>query len=248
MPKIRAAAKEHGVDMSEDDDGTRSLAPDSEWRYTPGVVELRSVEGRKHIGGYAAVFEKLSRNLGGFVEKVAPSAFNQSRQLGYPGTVCRLNHDRNQLLGTAESRTLTLRIDNVGLDYDVEPPQFRHDVVELVERGDIRNSSFAFKCPRGGDEWRKSDQGYPLRILHEVELEDVSPVTEMAAYREATAGLRSLAAAMDAPFEEVRTLAAADGLRKFFERTDNRAAAKPAPVAEALVRLMDKRIGPHDGK
>ena len=254
MPKIRAAAAEHGVDVSDDDSSDssgRSLLAEQEWRYTPGVVEVRMMEGRKRIGGYAAVFGKLSRNLGGFVEKVGPSAFNQSRMLGYPGTVCRLNHDKNQLLGTAESRTLTLRIDSTGLDYEVEPPQFRQDVVELVERGDIRTSSFAFNCPAGGDEWRTSDQGYPLRILHEVQLMDVSPVTEMAAYPDATAAMRSLSAAMDAPLEEVRTLAQQDELRRFFVRTDNRGPAKPKPpmpVAAALVRLMDKRADPFDGQ
>ena len=144
MPKIKAAAAKLGVHVGDDtdSDGDRSVPREQEWRFTPGVVEVRAgSDGHKRIGGYGAVFGKLSRNLGGFVEKVSPSAFNQSRQLGWPGVVCRLNHDKNQLLGTSEARTLTLAVDSIGLDYDVEPPPARQDIVELVGRGDIRHSS-----------------------------------------------------------------------------------------------------------
>jgi uncharacterized protein len=248
--RIRSAMKQHGHDVADSaDSGGRSWSGEVERRLTPGVVEVRAAgdNGPQRIGGYAAVYGKLSRNLGGFVEKVSPTAFNQSRQLDWPGVVCRLNHDRNQLLGTAEARTLQLRSDNVGLDYEVEPPPSRRDIVELVGRGDIRTSSFAFECPPGGDEWRTSDQGYPLRILHDVQLLDVSPVTENAAYTDATAGLRSLAAAFDAPLEEVRSLAEADELRRFFTRTDKPSFTPPKPKisgAAAMMRLMEKRRDP----
>ena len=246
MPKIKAAAEKLGVHVGDESDD-RSVPREQEWRFTPGVVEVRSLsDGKKRIGGYGAVFGKLSRNLGGFVEKVSPTAFNQSRQLGWPGVVCRLNHDRNQLLGTSESRTLSLRLDNIGLDYEVEPPPSQSVVYELVQRGDIRHSSFAFHCPPGGDEWRTTDQNYPLRILHEVQLLDVAPVTEDEAYTDATVGLRSLASAFDAPFEEVRSLAASDDLRQFFVRTD-RGIPAPQPLIsgpQAMMRLMDKKFGP----
>ena len=75
------------------------------------------------------------------------------------------------------------------------------------ERRDIQFSSFAFRVPPGGDEWGVTDQDYPMRTLHEVQLVDVAPVLDPA-YPDATAGLRSLAAAMDAPFEDVAELAA----------------------------------------
>jgi Escherichia/Staphylococcus phage prohead protease len=252
MPKIKAAAAKLGVQVGDSDgDGgsSRAVWGQAERRVTPAVMEIRTAPGgATHIGGYAAVFGKLSRNLGGFVEKVGDTAFNQSRQLGWPGVRCRLNHDKNQLLGTTEGRTLQLRTDNIGLDYEVEPPPSMRNVVEWVERGDISTSSFAFSCPSGGDEWRTSDQGYPLRILHEVQLLDVAPVTEGEAYPDATVGLRSLAAALTAPFEEVRALAAEDELRRFFTRSDNRSPARPKPPPisgpAAMMRLMEKRRDP----
>jgi HK97 family phage prohead protease len=250
MPKIKAAAEKLGVQAgdSDGDSGSRAVWDQAERRVTPAVMEIRTAAGGTHIGGYGAVFGKLSRNLGGFVELVGTTAFNQSRQLGWPGVRCRLNHDKNQLLGTTEGRTLALRTDNIGLDYEVEPPPSMRHVVEWVERGDMRSSSFAFNCPSGGDEWRTSDQGYPLRILHEVQLLDVAPVTENEAYADATVGLRSLARTMDAPFEEVRALAAEDELRRFFVRTDNRGPSRPKPPPitgpAAMMRLMDKRRDP----
>jgi HK97 family phage prohead protease len=242
MPKIRAAAKKLGVQVSEDS-GRSLSAGDTERRYTPGVVEVRAAEEGKRIGGYGAVFGKLSRNLGGFVERVGDGAFNQSRTLGWPNVVCRYNHDSNMVLGTTAGRTLQLRTDGMGLDYEVNPPNARADILELVQRGDVQYSSFAFRVPPGGDEWGVTDQNYPLRTLHEVQLVDVAPVLDPA-YPDATAGLRSLAAAMDAPFEDVAGLAAEDELRRFFVRTDNRGPAPKPRVtgAMAMMQLMAKKF------
>jgi HK97 family phage prohead protease len=242
MPKIMAAAKKFGIDTG--GGMGRSAIDDAERRYTPGVVEVRAGEDGSRIGGYGAVFGKLSRNLGGFVERVGDGAFNQSRSVGWPNVVCRYNHDANMVLGTTAGGTLQLRTDQVGLDYDVIPPNARADIVELVQRRDIQFSSFAFRVPAGGDEWGVTDQNYPLRTLHEVQLVDVAPVLDPA-YPDATAGLRSLAAAMDAPFDDVSELAAADELRRFFVRTDRPSFTPPKPKitgAMAMMKLLEKKF------
>ena len=244
LPKVKAAQKKFGESP---DGGRGAVWGDTERRYTPGAMELRATADGQRIGGYGAVFGKLSRNLGGFVERVGDGAFNQSRSLGWPNVVCRYNHDANMVLGTTAGGTLTLRTDNVGLDYDVEPPKARADIVELVQRRDIQFSSFAFRVPQGGDEWSTTDQNYPLRTLHEVQLVDVAPVLDPA-YPDATAGLRSLAAHFDADPEEVRTMAAQDELRRFFVRTDNRGTpVKPKPTLfapAAAVQLLARRSDP----
>jgi hypothetical protein len=85
-----------------------------------------------------------------------------------------------------------------------------------------------------------------MRTLHDVELVDVAPVLDPA-YPDASAGLRSLARAMDAPFEEVRSMAGADELRRFFVRTDRPSYEPPKPRitgAAAKMKLMEKRFGP----
>jgi Escherichia/Staphylococcus phage prohead protease len=250
LPKVKAAQKKFG-ETSDSDGRAFGKPPGGGWdeyaverRFTGVAAEVRSVaEGRK-IAGYASVFGQASRNLGGFLEIVGTGAFNQARSLGWPNVVCRYNHDSNMILGTTAGRTLQLQIDQVGLDYEVLPPQSRADILELVERGDVQHSSFAFRVPAGGDEWSTTrDTNYPLRTLHEVQLVDVAPVLDPA-YPDSTAGLRSLAAAMDAPLSDVAELAAADELRRFFVRTDN---AGPAPKprisgARAMLDLMAKRF------
>lgn len=212
-----------------------------ERRYTAAVVELRRDPEHQKIGGYAAVFNKLSRNLGGFVEQVAPTFFNDSRGRDWPDVRARYNHEI--LLGTTAARTLSLSINETGLLYEVEPPQSRADIIELVARGDVRHSSFAFRMIE--DHWSTSDQGYPMRTLVKGQLVDVAPVDDPA-YPDATAGLRSLANHFDADFEEVRQMAQDDELRKFFITTGKvLAKAKPKTLgAAARMAILGREQDP----
>ena len=218
-----------------------------ERRYTAVPVEARGTDKMK-IGGYAARFNSESQNLGGFVEVVNPRAFNDSRFRGWPDVMARYNHDDNMLLGTTGSGTLTLSVDENGLVYEVQVQQSRADVYELVTRGDIRKSSFAFRVLPGEDEWSINEQSYPLRTLNTVQLVDVAPVNSPAyvdttvgrraqfVLEEARGALESLALKMDAALEDVRQLAEEDELRRFFIRTDKRGAAvkpKPKPLSAA---------------
>lgn len=204
---------------------------DLERRYTRVTVELRAAKTeRRKIAGYAAVFNRESENLGGFVEVVDRRFFNKSRGEGWPGVIARYNHEL--LLGTTKAGTLRLSIDDTGLWYEVDPPQSRADILELVERGDVDKSSFAFRVYPEGDEWGMTDQGFPKRMLISGQLVDVAPV-DTPAYPDSTAGLRSLAHHVGADLEEVRSLAKANELRKFFRRTDNGGMPKPAPFGPA---------------
>ena len=152
-----------------------------ERRYTRGLVEIRAAGDARKIGGYAAKFNTLSQNLGGFVERIDPAFFNKSAGDGWPGVMARYNHDDNQLLGTIAGGTLRLVVDGTGLDYEVDPPRHRADVVELVERGDVHQSSFAFRViPGEGDDWSMTEQGFPLRTLLSGQLVDVAPVNSPA--------------------------------------------------------------------
>jgi HK97 family phage prohead protease len=217
-----------------------------ERRFTLVAVELRAKDDAMRIGGYAAVFNRLSQNLGGFVERVAPTFFNKSKGDGWPDVMARYNHDDNMLLGTTGGNTLHLRIDETGLDYEVELPKARADLGELVQRGDVRKSSFAFRLmptPDGeaGDSWDVTDTGYPMRTLRSGQLVDVAPVNSPA-YLDSSAGLRSLAEKFEADVEEVRKLADADELRRFFVRTDRPLlAAKKLTVVDARA-MIAKRL------
>jgi HK97 family phage prohead protease len=250
MPKIRAAAKRFGIEVSDSGRSMEGSTPmaDVERRYTPVRVEIRTEGDRKRIGGYAAKFNVTSRPMGGFVEMVLPTAFNRTRGDGWPDVVARYNHDNNMLLGSTAGGTLQLRTDGTGLDYDVEPPSSRLDVLELVVRGDVSRSSFAFRAMPEGEDWALNDVGYPQRSLLDVQLVDVAPChSGIAAYPDATAGLRSLANKMEATLEEIRTVLDEEGdLRKFFVRTDR--PSKPAPQKlfgpAAAAALLARRADP----
>ena len=216
-----------------------------ERRFTPGQVEVRASSEKRTIGGYAAKFNRASQNLGGFVEFIAPTAFNRSRGNGFPDVMARYNHDDNMLLGTSNARTLQLDIDDVGLLYSVDLPASRADVYELVQRGDVGKSSFAFRViGDDGDEWGLSEQNFPQRTLISVELHDVAPVN-VPAYNDTSTAVRSLAKHMHADVEEVRKIASEGELRKFFMRTDiDGGQPKTTFGPAALMDLMGRKSDP----
>jgi HK97 family phage prohead protease len=247
--KVMAAAKAKGIQHDEASSSTgrsfESLYP--EVRFLADVPEIRSVnEGPAHITGYAAAFGKLSRRLGGFVERVMPTAFNESRDAGWPDMVCRYNHKDDMVLGTTAAGTLSLEIDERGMRYDVIPPNCRADVLEYVQRGDVRYSSFAFRCMNPGvdDEWGVTEFNFPMRSLHNVAALDCAPVLDPA-YRDTTAvarnmtgAIESLAMWVDAEPAEVRNMLEAGQASRFFKRTDRPSAPKAEPVPEVRASEM----------
>lgn len=193
-----------------------------EIRDISGAVELRAANDGNTLVGYGAVFNRLSQNLGGFVERVDPAAFNKT--LADKGQVfARFNHDSNMLLGTTEAGTLRLMVDGTGLKYEVDLPDTTagRDVAALAKRGDLSKSSFAFRTI--SDEWGETPEGFPMRTLTEVSLVDVAPVTDPA-YRDTTTGLRSFADHFNVPLDEVKRAVAAGGvqLRSLMNASDGR--------------------------
>ncbi len=172
-------------------------APDRELR-TYGTAELRvaAAAGQPRIGGYAAVFNQLSEDLGGFREQIGPGAFARVLR---DDVRALFNHDPSLVLGRTRAGTLRLTEDDHGLGYEVDPPATRaaEDVLELMRRGDVTQSSFAFTVLR--DEWQLLPDGTAIRTVLEVErLYDVSVVT-YPAYPQTSSAVRSALAALRAP-------------------------------------------------
>ncbi len=210
---------------------------DLERRFTVGRVELRAGSEKRTFGGYAAKFNTQSKNLGGFIERIDPGFFNKSRGDGWPDVIARYNHDDNMLLGTTSAGTLRIGVDDVGLTYEVDPPNARSDVFELVQRGDVVKSSFAFQMFE--DDWAASDQGFPMRTLVTGKLIDVAPVN-VPAYDDTSVGLRSLARKFEVEVEEVRAMAVKNELIRFFKRTDKQEPAKRSAAARlAQVKAIE---------
>lgn len=265
MSKIRGAASKFGIHVGEHNAQNnferREVRITSQYRDFEKPIEFRDMgDGMRWIGGYATVFlPRESRNLGGFTERVSPHLFDMVSAQGWRNTdgthpVCRYNHDSNMVLGTQEAGTLRLNPDRIGVDYAVKPPEARRDITELVERRDIRYSSFGFRIHEGGDEWEWRD-GLARRTLHSADCIDVAPVLSPG-YMDTTAMLRAFDAALysiadyvQANVDEVRAYAADDNLRKFFVRSDRptlpaagprRGIFGPAAMAQILARRRDQ--------
>lgn len=164
---------------------------DAEVRNHKAIVEKREfrmeeVQYEGHtIRGYAAVYNSDSEWMGGFYEQIAPGAFDSVMD---NDTRAYFNHDENLLLGRVSSGTLRIATDARGLYYEVDLPNtsYANDLVELMKRGDVNQSSFAFLIER--DRWEERD-GKTYRIIEKVSrLLDVSPVSQPA-YPDATSEL-----------------------------------------------------------
>jgi HK97 family phage prohead protease len=117
---------------------------DLERRVVSSARELRSQGGKNTLTGYAAVFNSMSEDPGGFREIIKPGAFDASLASG-ANVMARAHHDTTQLLGTSAGGTLRLSVGGRGLRYEVDVPGTTagRDTLELVRRGDIARSSFA---------------------------------------------------------------------------------------------------------
>ena len=153
-------------------------------------VEVRS-EGDSLVAvGYAYRFNRLSQNLGGFVEQIAPGAGKKSSQESDIRAL--FNHDPNQVLGRNRAGTLTFEEDDEGGRYEIQLPDTSvgRDLAVNLEAGNVDGSSFGFRLIE--DEWDETEQGFPLRTLRQFSIRDVGPVT-FPAYTDADSALRSLA-------------------------------------------------------
>ena len=164
---------------------------DAEVRSHKSIIEKREfrMENAEYEGntirGYAAVYNSDSEWMGGFYEQIARGAFDDVLD---NDTRAYFNHDENLLLGRVSSGTLRIGTDARGLYYEVDLPNtsYANDLVELMKRGDVNQSSFAFLID--SDRWEERD-GKTYRIIEKVSrLLDVSPVSQPA-YESATSEL-----------------------------------------------------------
>ena len=162
---------------------------DRETRVCPLSIEEREQKTPRLIG-YAARFNVLSENLGGFRETIRPGAFDNVLT---DDVRALINHDSTLILGRTGAGTLSLASDENGLHYTIEPPETRYaaDLMQSIRRGDVSQSSFAFTIDQ--DSWKEDEDGRVIRTIESVRrLYDISPVT-FAAYPDTDVAVRSLA-------------------------------------------------------
>jgi HK97 family phage prohead protease len=152
-------------------------------------VESRGVS--RVIRGYAIVFDRLSENLGGFRERIAPAAVDRtiSESVDLRALV---DHDSSKIIGRISAGTLRIEKDGHGLRVEIDPPDTTvgHDIVESIRRRDTTGMSFSFRTMAKGDDWDFSTEP-PTRTVTDMLVREVSPVT-FPAYSQTEVALRSL--------------------------------------------------------
>jgi phage head maturation protease len=107
------------------------------------------------------------------------------------------NHKPAQLLGTQYAGTARFSVTDEGVMYDVEVPEttYANDMLALVDRGDIRGSSFVFIAARNGDKWTPEKRNgldiYRRDITQIARIISMGPVFGEA-YPDTTVAKRSL--------------------------------------------------------
>jgi HK97 family phage prohead protease len=144
------------------------------------VLELRHGGGdltvdNSRIRGYAIVFESLSEDLGGFRERILPSAVDRTLREALDVRAL-VDHDSAKVIGRTRAGTLTLRKDRNGLKVEIDPPNTTaaRDIVESVQRGDVSGMSFAFRTLE--DDWHMED-GMPIRDVIDMKIREISIVS-----------------------------------------------------------------------
>lgn len=150
------------------------------------------------IHGKAIVFNSESRDLGGFKEIISPNAFDRFfEDTGEAADIAALwSHDVSQVLGRTPT-TLKLIRKRDGIYFELTPPNSRQDIIELVERRDVRGASFAFTVAKGGEEWSEAN-GATIRTINQVDeffeislvLQPAYTATSVGAARRSLAGWR----------------------------------------------------------
>lgn len=188
-------------------------------------VEIRSIanqptagEDSRRIEGYAVVWNSPSRVLRekgmSFVETIERGAITEEL-IANSDVKCLYNHNGDALLARSNKGvgTLTLTLDEVGLRYSFDAPHTvdGDKVLDLVRRGDLAGSSFAFATiGDGGVRYYKED-GVQHRSVSRIDyLGDVSPVVNPA-YLQTSVEARSWEESED-KMEEPETTEQREGL------------------------------------
>ena len=136
--------------------------------------EFRAMPESRTIIGTATVFNS-AYDMGWYDEEMSPEVFASADM---NDVVALFNHDANMVLARTKSGTLKLNLTGNALEYSFEAPNttLGNDLLEMVKRGDVYQSSFAFSVEK--EDWEEKGGGKPKRIIRSIKkVYDVSPVT-----------------------------------------------------------------------
>jgi HK97 family phage prohead protease len=159
----------------------------------PAAKRSSGATGNGTLHGYVVLWDRLSCPLGGFRERIARGAFDQTLQAvrnREHSITIQTEHDTRNLLGRA-GVNLELVPDEHGLRFTVRLPRttLAFDTIELVRTRILTGVSFGFSEPL--DSWDRSGRE-AIRTVKRLRLHEVSLVAFPAYSCSSVTSLRGL--------------------------------------------------------
>lgn len=155
-----------------------------EWvtRVLPVRAANVHVADDRHLAGTPIVFNTLSLDLGGFKERIAPSAVDRTIRNG-SNVDALLDHRRETttILGSTDSGLMRQRKERHGLTVTITPPDTAavRDLITVIKAGLVKGMSFRFRVMPEGSTWDEED-GILVRTVTDMEYNEVSIVLNPA--------------------------------------------------------------------
>lgn len=196
-----------------------------EKRYTTNAnYHVRAITGdtnnegkaERFIEGYAALYNHESKLLAEwrdngmveFYETLLSGCFDEVLSSPNLNVIHTIDHDRGKMVARTKSGTLVLTTDENGLKYRFSVPNttLGNDLFEMVQRGDLFESSFIFTINEDGEEWVKGEDGVLRRSIKTIKnLYDTSTVIDGAYSNTVVSVARNLSDLIEPPKLEVET-------------------------------------------
>jgi HK97 family phage prohead protease len=142
-------------------------------------IETRGEDKKQStVKGEAIVFNRLSRNLGGFKEEISPDSVDES--LEKKSQKSYWNHNSDFVLGSVRAGTLRLDKTDTGVAFEIDMPDsdMHRGFLESIRRGDVDQMSFGFRCL--DEAWSINGEDEVVRTVKNMDLIEVSPVANPA--------------------------------------------------------------------
>ena len=208
--------------------------------FDPVDSEVRASRRGRIIEGRAIVFNKESKDLGGFTEIIEPNSVDGIFEKADVLALLNHNLDRGVLARSTNLKgSMEIMVDENGVNYRFEAPDtpLGDEVLSGIRRGEIRTSSFTFrKLPSDPkfQKWeRRSDGTYLRRIKKFTDITDFSPVYREA-YQDTTCASRNL---VDVRTNEAETIAA-EALKKLADLEAEQRSKIPSDSTDVVAPVI----------
>lgn len=145
-------------------------------------------DGTMQIQGYGMLFDQPSVPMP-FIEYFDPHSLDN---VDLSQVLLLYGHEPNQILARADSKTLTVKVDDKGLLFTATLPDttLGHDTYNNILAGNLRGCSIGFNIADGGDSWSQDQNGNTIHTITQIsELMEIS-ITPIPAYEETSVSVQ----------------------------------------------------------